>query len=608
MRTRWTAFLLAAVAAAHAGEAPPEAPAEKPPEGRSGAKHSLVSLDLRDRPLSEATDYLARLGGVNIVPAKELAARRVTIQVVALDWRKALRLVADQAGAYVDEVEPNLIRLTDPPRVTYTTLTDGNDIKEILTVIADYAGANIVISEGVRGKVNLHLKDVPWKHAVQQAVKAAGDYAVVEEEFNLLRIVPSESLRNQIERRVFPLRYLNIPPDFKATLKTNYALARDYKPDGKPKEMKPAIEDFALFKSLKNVLTPNLGKLDYDQRSNAFIAADVKPVLDEIQRIIEILDVEPVQILVDVKFVTTSNTDLFDFGVDWGTGTAGPSVRMTGGSMLHRLPFNLGQGGFEDRLTISHEPNFSAGDQPIGGPNAADIATAGNHFTFGTLDFTTVQAILRLYKRDVESKIVQSPKIITLDNEEATIFVGDTIRYAETTAASTSSGTLTFVLKEVETPVRTGFQLFVMPHVVPGTGKIMMTVIPESNDLSGTTSTITGFERYSNGTQTIDLPRITSRTVVTKMLLEDGQSVVIGGLLKENSSKSTNKLPLLGDIPILGWLFKSRNSNTVQDNLVIFITPHIVHNAADTRRLLEKDMKARAETLREELEEAEKKP
>ena len=577
-------------------------PAEEAPKpaaavgGGGEGRNPLVSLQFEDRPFSEVVDYLARQAGVNIVPAPELASRKVTVLLVALDWKKALRVVANQVGGYVEESGPNLYRITNPPRVTYTTLTEGNEIKEVLTVIAEFAGANIVVADNVKGKVNLRLKDVPWKHAVEQAVKAAGDYAIVEEEFNLLRVVPTESLKSQIENRIFPLHYISAPGNYKATLKTSYALARDYTPGGKPKDMKPSIEDFMIFKALKNVLTPGLGKLEYDAVSNVFLATDVKPRLDEMQRIIEILDVEPVQILVDVKFVTTSNTDLFDFGIDWGgTGNTGSTVSATGGAMLHRLPFNLGYGGLEDHLTLSQGPS---GEWE--GPNSADIAAAGTRFTFGTLDFTTVSAVLRFFKRDTESKVVQQPKLFTLDNQEATIFVGDTIKYAITEAASSSNGSLTFTLKEAETPVRTGFQLYVMPHMIPGTNKIMMTMIPESNTLSGTGAGIAGFDRFSNGAQTIDLPRITSRTLVTKMMLEDGQTAVVGGLLQENASKSTNKLPLLGDLPLIGWLFKSENKSSDQDNLIIFITPRIVRNSQETQRALAEELQARDRIMRSE--------
>ncbi len=591
---------LLGMAAVPAEEAPKPAETVGGGEGRN----PLVSLQFEDRPFSEVVDYLARQAGVNIVPAPELASRKVTVLVVALDWKKALGVVANQVGGYVEELGPNLYRISNPPRVTYTTLTEGNEIKEVLTVIAEFAGANIVVADSVKGKVNLRLKDVPWKHAVEQAVKAAGDYAIVEEEFNLLRVVPTESLKSQIDNRVFPLRYISAPGNYKATLKTSYALARDYTPGGKPKDMKPSIEDFMLYKALKNVLTPGLGKLEYDAVSNVFLATDVKPRLDEMQRIIEILDVEPVQILVDVKFVTTSNNDLFDFGIDWGgPDNLGSRVTMTGGSMVHRLPFNLGHGGWEDGLTISHEPNWSSSGDEINGPNAADIATSTAsqpNFTFGTLDFTTVQAVLRFFKRDSESKVVQQPKLFTLDNQEATIFVGDTIKYAITEAVSSSSGSLTFTLTEADTPVRTGFQLYVMPHMIPGTNKIMMTMIPESNTLSGTGAGIAGFDRFTNGAQTIDLPRITSRTLVTKMMLEDGQTAVVGGLLQENSGKSTNKLPFLGDLPLIGWLFKSEHKSTVQDNLMIFITPRIVRNSQETQRALAEELQARDEIMRSE--------
>lgn len=600
MRTTVMAWGLAACIALSAVGADAPGGAAGEAGDRVRTEGALVNLQFDNQPLSAVTDHLARQAGITVVPSPDLAGRKISVLIIALDWRKALRLVAEQVGGYVDEMGPNVFRITNPPRVTYTTLTEGNDIKEVLTVIAEYAGANIVVADTVKGRVNLRLKDVPWKHAIQQAVKAAGDYAVVEEDFNLIRVIPSSSLRTQVETRIFNLKFVSAPSNYKATLRTNYALARDYTSGGKAKELKPAIEDFLLYKALKNVLTPDLGKLEYDGTTNVFLATDIKPRLDEMQRIIDTLDVEPVQILVDVKFVTTTNADLFDLGVDWGgANNTGSTISMTGGAMLHRLPFNLGHGGFEDSIGLSTNGGLGSTHGTVEGPNDSDLPSSGR-FSFGTLDFTTVQAVMRFFKRDSETKIVQRPSLFTLDNQEATIFVGDTIRYAQTEASSSSNGSLVFTLKEVDTPVRTGFQLYFVPHVIPGTNKIMMTLIPESNTLSGTGTTITGFDHYTNGTQSIDLPRITSRTLVTKMLLEDGQTAIVGGLLQENASRGVNKFPVLGDIPILGWFFKSERSNKTQENLVVFITPRIVRSGEQTQQNLARELEKRDAILKGE--------
>ena len=121
---------LALVLAFSTALAAEEAPKPATPGAPAAGTNPLVSLDFDDRPFGEVTDYLGRLSGMNVVPAPELAAEKVTVHLIALDWKKALKLAADQVGGYVEEVGPNLVKVSNLPRVTYTTLTTGNDIKE----------------------------------------------------------------------------------------------------------------------------------------------------------------------------------------------------------------------------------------------------------------------------------------------------------------------------------------------------------------------------------------------------------------------------------------------------------------------------------------------
>ena len=166
-------------------------------------------------------------------------------------------------------------------------------------------------------------------------------------------------------------------------------------------------------------------------------------------------------------------------------------------------------------------------------------------------------------------------------NEEIRILV-ETIRFAETLAASNQSGGLEQGIQEAGTsPIDTGFQLLVRCHVVPGENKIILTVIPKAESLSGTGATIAGFDDFTNGTATIQLPRVQSSTLVTKLMLEDGQTAVLGGMIQESNSTLIRKLPLLGDIPILGWAFKYKSTLKTKSNLLVFITVRIVRGSSD---------------------------
>jgi type II secretory pathway component GspD/PulD (secretin) len=304
---------------------------------------------------------------------------------------------------------------------------------------------------------------------------------------------------------------------------------------------------------------------------------------------------------VDIQFVITRNNDFLDVGVD--PGPNGLDIAMTFGSMTHRLPFTLGRGGWEDQYSAEGRetaPGVYRGTGPMPIP-------AGTGFTFGTLDFSGTQFVLRLFQQDVGTRLVQAPRILTLDNQSATIFVGETIRYAQTRAESNQQGALQYSIEEAESsPVQTGFQLLVIPHVIPGTKTVMMTVIPTQRTLTGTSTEQPGFNIFKGGTGVnevqIALPQEASATVLTNMKLESGETAVIGGLLTDTESKTVNKIPFLGDVPVIKWLFRNEQTSKKKDNLIIMITPHILKGVAERRAAISEEMFDYADRIRDEFE------
>jgi general secretion pathway protein D len=197
----------------------------------------------------------------------------------------------------------------------------------------------------------------------------------------------------------------------------------------------------------------------------------------------------------------------------------------------------------------------------------------------GKLNMQDLISTLHFVKTKTAGSIVQSPSIIALDNEEATIHVGKNIRYAEFFSESTDGGGISSGYREAkDSPIKEGVQVLVIPHVTGPDGNVLLTVIPKSENLD-TGAGDGGFITFGGGDTAIKLPQTVQRIVVTKMLLRDTETGVIAGLKRTISSTSETKVPVLADIPIVGWMFKSRKKpaeSNLRENLMIFVTPTVI--------------------------------
>lgn len=532
-----------------------------------------IDLDVNGRPIEDILKLIKDKSGANILLAPGVEAK-VTLSFRGVPWREALELVAENAGCVVVETRGRVFKVERPEPVTFSF--NDADIRLVIQAIAQRGAANVVIAPDVMGLVTLELKDRPWRDALDSVVKTLG-YHVVEEERGILRIVTSAALVEQLETKVIQLRYLRPKAQYVATIKTDFAV-------GKPKE--PANDpnkDFPLLEALRKHLSKN-GQLDYFDRQNAIFVKDTKPVLDRITEVVDRLDIEPAQIFIDVKFVTTAEGDNLDLAM----GAEQVTATFNGAAISSKVPFNLGPGGFDDHI-------FPIDDGDIlEGPNVSNADSTA--LLTGLLDFRNVRLAVRLNQDVNSAEVAQAPKIITLDHQDATVFVGDIIRYAESEAATNQAGGLQFTLKEAEnSPVETGFQLLIIPHVVPGTNKVLMTVIPQARFLSGTTDPeLAGFNRFGDqDIAQISLPQITSQTVVTNMMLESGQTGVIGGLITDRQSKLVHKVPVLGDIPLIGFFFRRTQESETHNHLLVFLTPTVIRGAqmgeANLSQLLQRD-------------------
>jgi type IV pilus assembly protein PilQ len=535
-------------------------------------REELISLDVRDKPFGEILTGIAEQTGKNIIYDDDVKDILVTLKVVNVPWQSVLEIIAKKYNCLIEEITgTGVMKISKPPTVTMEF--EEADIRDVINQIATIANRNIVVAEAVRGAISLRLKNVPWQDALEAIIKTRGYVLVREKDDRILRVVPQQDIETQMETQIFKLRFIRPKASQVALMTSPYF---EKKEAARSTTGSVEVSNFSLLNALNVVVTPGRGRVTYDEQTNTIIITDVKPKIDEMARIINELDKEPRQVFVDVKFVRTTNSDIFDFGID--TGEDGIQISQGFGAMPTRLPFSLGRTGFEDAIAAAPQADLDAGV-----PTDADLA--GKTFTFGTLDFSKTSFTLRLLKRDTKSKIVQAPKIITLDNHEATIFVGRTISFARSNLVQNDNGSQSIEMREAEgSPAREGFQILVVPHIIPGTNKIQITVIPSNDQLTGSASNpaVPGFNRFTTQGANIDLPEITQQVVVTHMLLESGQTAVLGGLLTVSQQESVRKIPFLGDIPFFGYFFKSKSVTKRKEDMFIFVTPKIVQSSEDS--------------------------
>lgn len=558
-----------------------------------------VDIDIVERDLSEVVQYLREKSGANIVVLEGGDRKVETLKLSDVYWRHALDYAAESAGCVVEEDQSGVLTISSPYRVEF--VFDDQDIREVISTIAKAADANVVIAPEVEGTVRLRLKNVPWRDALEQICEARG-YTVVEKARNILSVVDPAQLERQKVTRSYQLRYIRPRSSRAAVLKSEFVEGQSQPPIG------PPSEHFSILAALDGALS-DTGDLTFIESQNVILVRDTTQVHETIQEILRRLDVEPGQIFVDLKFVSTANSDLLNLGVDYGD--EGARISISGSQIPIELPFSMGEGGWEDSI-IASDTGFGpyAGNSTVNGAPINPGQTQVPATIFGALNFNQVQATLRMLQRDTKSEVIQAPKIVTLDGNEATIFVGETVRYAEAKSEQGQAGGLQLTVAEAQgSPVEIGFQLLVRPNVIPGTRKIRMEVIPKETSLSGTGASAlapAGFDVFTVGSAggegSIALPRTRSSTLFTQMIFESGQTMVIGGLTTDAETKTLSRVPYISRIPVLGELFKYRNEARDRRSLLIFITPSLVHNSEDAEFLLQQELQRRKNRLADEVE------
>ena len=419
-------------------------------------------------------------------------------------------------------------------------------VREVLQLIADFTDLNLVASDTVTGNVTLRLQNVPWDQALDIVLKAKG--LDKRQEGNVLTVAPAEEIaareRQQLEN---DKQIRELAPVYTDLIQINYADASE-------------ISDVLSGTSDDSGLLTDRGSVQVVARTNSLLVKDTQEKLDEIRALITRLDIPVQQVMIEARIVNIDSNYSRELGVKWGGGS-----ELT--SSDHR---KIGVGG---RGTIASADGGSARSQAtrenaiegVDGTNPSlalgnnafvDLGVTGANAASLAIGFATNSTILNLELSAILSdgggEAVSQPKVITADKTKAVIKSGKEIPYEE----KTSSGATSVAFKDAV------LSLEVTPQITPE-GSIIMDV-KVTNDSQGANA--------PNG-----VPTINKNEVNTQVLVKDGETVVLGGVFTQSKNSGTSKVPLLGDIPYVGALFRKKTNSDVKTELMIFITPRIIN-------------------------------
>lgn len=422
------------------------------------------------------------------------------------------------------------------------------DIRAVLQILADASGKNIVVSDSVHGNITLRLQDVPWDQALDIIMKTKG--LASRTYGNTMIIGTAQDIAAQEQAEFAAKQSLEqSAPLQSAFIQVNYAKASD---------MASLIKGRG-----KTSLLSSRGSVSVDARTNTLLVHDTAGNIAKIRRMVTRLDIPVKQVLIQSRIVIAQNDYSQQLGVRFGVNgvraTSGGLMTMNGdltGTNAQQNAFNVGSGG----TPVSGSPLLSV--PALNDQLNVNVPTANpfGQLAFGVLRSNfLVDLELSAMAAAGKGEVVSSPRVITANAKEATIVQGIEIPYTQ----SASSGATTVSFKNAT------LSLDVTPQITPDDRIIM--------DLDVHDDTVGQFVPTANGGS---VPSINTRNVKTQVLVNDGDTVVLGGIYETNNTTTVNKVPLLGDIPLLGWLFRNTKLTNNKDELLIFVTPKIMTQAA----------------------------
>lgn len=447
------------------------------------------------------------------------------------------------------------------------------DIKIVLQSIAQKAvkggkKINIVTGVEVRGLVSINLEDVDWLTALEAILKAHSyDYEWIGENIILVETLEKLAVKREAEalaKQQEPLEMVAYNLKFLEARDVLNVLRPQLSPRGKITVLEASPQKG--WRARGGFSSGGGGSGDFARakresgarpRSNTLIITDTKSKVRDILKAIAKIDVMPRQVLIEARIMEVAVDWLKDIGVSFATG---PGAATTAGYSL--LPTTRHSSGGQTLTSVT--PSIFAS------PSSLTPSTAGMTYVYRKLTGEQFEGVLHALEENVKTNILSAPRILTLDGQEAYIMVGT--KRPIITSTISSSQTTVGISKELEYYENLGIELNVVPKIC-GDDYINMIIYPS---VTSSTSDVTA-ESNIGGVTTKDFyPIIEVRETQTQVIIKSGETIVIGGLIKEVKNDSVIKVPFLGDIPYLGHLFKRTTTDTEKVDLIIFITATIV--------------------------------
>ncbi|RVU84496.1 type IV pilus secretin PilQ [Leucothrix sargassi] len=407
------------------------------------------------------------------------------------------------------------------------------EVRSVLQLLADFTDKNIVVSDSVKGNITLRLKSVPWDQALDIVLESKA--LAMRSNGNVIWVAPAVELQAKEQQELKALeRQKALEPLVTEYIAVNFAKADDL--------VQLISAQQGKTRSAASILSDR-GSVSVDLRTNTILVQDTVSRVDNVRNMVKSLDVPVRQVSVEARIVIASDSFGKDLGARFGVTQIGSSGGITSGSLgsTSSIASELASGddvsvpSLDDRLNVS---------LPV-------VGAAGSlGFSLLTKDYL-LDLELSALQAESQGEVISTPRVVTADKQTASIEQGVEIPYLE---ASSSGATSVSFKKAV-------LSLEVTPQVTPDEHVIMDLKINQDNV----------------GTIYSDVPSIDTREINTQVLVDNGQTVVLGGVHEETSNKDVTKVPILSDLPYLGKLFQNNSDSTSKRELLIFVTPKIMN-------------------------------
>ncbi len=423
------------------------------------------------------------------------------------------------------------------------------EVRAVLSLLADFTDLNMVTSDTVTGNITLRLQSVPWDQALDIILKSKG--LSMRKSGNVIMVAPTEEIAAREKLELESQQQIEeLAPLHSEYIQVNYAKAED-------------ISD--LLKTEGNqLLTPERGNVTVDSRTNMLLVRDTAAKLEDIHRLVQRLDIPVRQVLIESRVVTANDDFARDIGVRFGFNRANSSKN------TELLVAGGVEGHLDDSATFYPTGSFmTAGAGLKNSDDAenlmvnlpAEVSSGGGaiNLLVGKIGSFLLQLELSAMQQEGKGEIISSPRVTTADRSPAIIKQGFEIPYLE----ASSSGAATISFKEAV------LKLEVTPQITPDDRVIMDLLINRDNP--DWTRAVLG------------VPPLQKREVKTSVLVDNGETVVLGGIFERTKSSNTERIPFFGDLPYVGFLFKRDQKTDENTELLIFVTPKILKNSLSAR-------------------------